>query len=149
MRDDEVMGGSNQFERWLPLCLMYRLARLIRGGIGRFFCVLTCLSIPLAGMAAPYRFDDAGYLGAAVLLPDWSQTLERQLTENSVLKACLADKSNCHGINTSLRHLLGKAQALLQPAHVHHRVRGRDPKAFQIWGKYMRYSTWGTVQYIG
>ena len=112
MRDDEVMGGSNQFERWLPLCLMYRLARLIRGGIGRFFCVLTCLSIPLAGMAAPYRFDDAGYLGAAVLLPDWSQTLERQLTENSVLKACLADKSNCHGINTSLRHLLGKAQAL-------------------------------------
>ena len=112
MRDDEPMGGSNQYERWLPLYQKYRSTRLVRGGIGRFLCVLTCLSVPLAGQAAPYRFDDAGYLGDAVLLPDWSQTLARQHTENTVLDACLADAASCQGINVSLRHFLGKAQAL-------------------------------------
>ena len=132
LRDDEPMGGSNQFERWLPLYQQYRIARLIRGGIGRFICVLTCLSVPLAGLAAPYRFNDVGYLGDAALLPDWSQTLDRQHTENSILKACLADKSKCQGINRSLRHLLGKAQALdpqRQTRLVNHYVNNRRYKS--------------------
>ena len=68
---------------------------------------------PSAAQAGPaYAFDDAGYLGEATLLPDWSDTLARQQRQAPALEACLAHEERCPRYYRGLRHLLLKAGEL-------------------------------------
>ena len=100
------MGGSNQQQRWSPRNLQFW-----RGGIGRCL-IMACLMVPQAGMASLYRFDDSGYLGAAQLMPDLSDTLRRPHDAGSDLIRCSAGERACERRKKSLHVLLTKARAL-------------------------------------
>ncbi len=73
--------------------------------------LLGTMSWPAHG-GARYAFDDAGYLGEASLLPDWSATMARERQQAPLLDACLADAERCPRYYRGLRHLLRKAQDL-------------------------------------
>ena len=63
-------------------------------------------------VAAQYVFDDNAYLGAAQLLPDWADTLQRQAAEQPILDDCLTDQQSCPNKLKGMRHLLLKAEGL-------------------------------------
>jgi predicted transglutaminase-like cysteine proteinase len=82
---------------------------------------LLCRSLPLllglfgacaAQAGDPYPFDQSGYLGEAVLMPDWAATMARQQSQAAVLDSCLADEASCPRFYRGLRHLLLKAEVL-------------------------------------
>jgi predicted transglutaminase-like cysteine proteinase len=62
--------------------------------------------------AARYAFNDDAYLGAAHLLPEWSDTLARNAAEQAVIARCLSDASSCPPQLKGIRHLLLKAATL-------------------------------------
>ena len=80
-------------------------------GIFALAVALAWVALP-AWSAAPYPFDESGYLGDAALMPDWSDTMQRQQNQASALGACLENAENCPPYYRGLRHLLLKAQAL-------------------------------------
>ncbi len=95
MGETVVMDSTGQFDGLRVLTLV----------------ALWLLCVP-AWSAAPYPFDDSGYLGDAQLMPDWSATMARQADQAPLLDACLADEASCPRYYHGLRHLLLKAQAL-------------------------------------
>jgi len=60
----------------------------------------------------PYPFDDSGYLGDAVLLPDWSATMARQRAQSGNLESCLTNRERCPLLYRGLGHMLEKAAVL-------------------------------------
>lgn len=74
--------------------------------------LLAALTTPPAEAGAPYRFDDSGYLGDALLMPEWSATMERERAQAPVLDACLDDEQRCPSYYRGLRRLLLGAGAL-------------------------------------
>lgn len=73
---------------------------------------LIVLAAPPALAGKPYRFDDAGYLGDAALMPEWSATMAREQAQAPQLDACLADEGRCPSYYRGLRRLLLDAQSL-------------------------------------
>jgi len=120
---------------------------------------LTTLSLTASTAMAgePYRFDDAGYLGKAELMPDWADTMRREAEQAPILDACLTDPNGCPPHYRGLRHLLEKAAELPQKrqvslvSHYVNRKRYRDDRTAHLESplaatevKYR--SRWSTVE---
>ncbi len=79
-----------------------------RSKLAAILCLL--LSIPAF---AGYRFDlPESYLAEASALPAWAHTLERHVSERSVITDCLATEEYCHGRLKGLRHVIQKGASL-------------------------------------
>ena len=76
--------------------------------------LLSSLTSLPATAGEPYRFDAAGYLGDASLMPDWADTMSREAHQSAVLDACLAEAEACPRHYRGLRQLLLRAAALPQ-----------------------------------
>jgi predicted transglutaminase-like cysteine proteinase len=122
-----------------------------------FWIFSALLAAPAAVAGEPYRFDAAGYLGEAGLLPDWADTMRRELEQAPALDACLADETACPSYYRGLRHLLLKAQGLppaRQISLISHYVNGkryRNDKSARLEsplsGQEVKYrSRWATVE---
>ena len=81
-----------------------------RAGVALILTAALCASPAEAGK--PYRFDDSGYLGEAALMPEWSATMDRELSQAPILDACLADETRCPSYYLGLRRLLLNAETL-------------------------------------
>jgi len=88
---------------------MGRIRRQTRTRGAGFLC--TAFFVSAVAVAAPYSFDDSGYLGPADLMPSWRETLARQADQSHVLDACLAGDA-CPRAYEGLRFLLTKAADL-------------------------------------
>jgi predicted transglutaminase-like cysteine proteinase len=100
-----------------------------------FLC--TAFFVSAVAVAAPYSFDDSGYLGPADLMPSWRDTLARQEAQSHVLTACLAGET-CPPEYEGLRLLLSKAAALPESRQVNlinhyvNRKRYRRDRALEV-----------------
>ncbi|MCB1684903.1 MAG: transglutaminase-like cysteine peptidase [Pseudomonadales bacterium] len=84
-----------------------------------FLCGLLGYCAPAA--AAPYLFDDSGYLGEAALMPGWQQTLARQAEQSRQLTACIDDETTCSADQNRLKplaHLIRKAHSLSEQRQI-------------------------------
>lgn len=79
---------------------------------GRRILFMILLTAAAGGHAAPYRFEDGAYLGAASLMPDFSDMLARREAELPEFRRCLNDPEPCNSRYRSLRHVLDKAAEL-------------------------------------
>ena len=60
-----------------------------------------------------YRFDNPDtYLAQATALPAWADALNRHISEQAAVEACLADESLCEGKLKGLRHVIVKGAGL-------------------------------------
>jgi predicted transglutaminase-like cysteine proteinase len=114
---------------------MGRIRRQTRTRGAGFLC--TAFFVSAVAVAAPYSFDDSGYLGPAELMPSWRETLARQDAESHVLAGCLAGEA-CPRAYEGLRYLLTKAADLPESRQIHlvnhyvNRKRYRNDRSLEV-----------------
>jgi predicted transglutaminase-like cysteine proteinase len=100
-----------------------------------FLC--TAFFVSAVAVAAPYPFDDSGYLGPADLMPSWRDTLARQDSQSHVLDACLAGQP-CPRAYEGLRYLLTRAADLPEARQINlvnqyvNRKRYRNDRTLEV-----------------
>ncbi len=70
------------------------------------------LTVPAVGMAKHYRFEDGAYLGAAHLMPDWADMLNRYEQQKPDFQKCLTDADACEKRFAGVQRLLSRARDL-------------------------------------